>query len=916
MWLLFKKQLYDLKHKILLYIALFLIILVGMVFYSGFATAKNDISSSISEFYQEANLATYTIKTPSTFKNSELERFLANFDERSYDLVYNEMNYSSTDIFYHRNSFNTNRYEVVKGSDLTTNKRDILLDYDYANANNYHVDDYIIINNKAYHIVGLAKFPNHIFKGNYFPDCKTSFIAINYEEDLTKFNIIYLDSDMSEIDLTNLVNTSFTNPSIITITYQTNDYGYQRVKNDLALVNSILFIFPLACFISIVIILFINYNKIIEEQKPYLGILKANGFSLFKIYLSLLIIPVILALISALIGSFIGVKTIPNLYIKIIGAYYALPPITSSNLFLSVVLPLLVLIIVTILTISIPILLSLYKEPVALLKTKAESKFGRTFLRRVKLPYHLKLVVRNIITSKRKNICLIIASSLLLGIVIAVFFISDSLKYSAETLAEETFNGEFILDIADFKPIEESDLIEDTYFYTSLGIKTELNGTNETLYIFEKERPSIKLKDEKGNLLDLTKDGIYVSTKYLEDGYKIGDTITIWPNRLGFTESLNIPIAGFFEEVGIFKYAISLETLTSINPNLTNYINVAKQNIPPLIKIKDGKTKQDLENYIHKNYKFVGKVSKLGSENKDLQIKRISDLYQTNADISKFDLSKYNIINTYDHTSKQIIILNNDLNILTLDISSPGLRENIRDDGIYLPESLKDSVKDGKITIYTDKKTFTLNVIDFVPTNTCYATFTYLKTIKGFDTSIGSTYYEIKDTSKIPDLEQAISNNNVYNSYTITDINTFGERLGVIDSLITVTKYISTILAAIIFVLLVYNIGAISLNNRLLDIRVFKTAGLKDRKLKHLLSIENLVVVVIASLISIPIGILIANSILNDIYEIASVNMVLHPNYLSMFIIIVIALILISITSFLINQKIKKLNLAKLLKEE
>lgn len=913
MWLLLKKQTLDIKNKILLYLALFFIVLVGMIFYSGFTSAQNNILNSINKFYESANLADYTIKSPTTFNEDELNNFLSKIDGK-YDIVYNEMSYGTTNYFYHRNTFNTNNIELVEGT-FSKGQHDIVLDYDYAITNGYFVNDYIIINNNAYHITGLAKFPNHVFKGNYFPDLSSSFIALKYEDTITTSNIIFLDTNMSLETINELVSTCFSD-EYLSITYKTLDYGYQRVENDLALVNSILFIFPLACFISIVIILFINYNKIIDEQKPYIGILKANGFKTSLIYISLLIIPIILVLVAALIGSCIGVNTIPNLYTRIIDNYYALPSISNSNIVLSVIVPIIVLLITTILTISIPIILTIKQQPVDLLKTKAESKFGRSFLRKVKISYHVKLIIRNIITSKRKNICLTIAASLLLGIVLAVFFISDSLAYTDNDLAKETYKGDFVLDIDDLDKVLESNLIEDTYFYFTISIKTEARPTSESLYIFDSEKPSISLKDTSRNILDLTKDGIFLPSDYQKYGYQVGDTIKIYPAQYGYGREIEVKIADFFEEIGVFKFAISIDSLVNAYPQLGNYVQTIKDSIPPMVKLNDGSTIDDINNYIHDNFIYQANVNEVSIEN-DETIKKVSNLYTVNTNLTNTNLSDFNINREYKYNTKQMIILDDNLTIMNLSISEIDLRPNMATNGVYLPVSYKDMVKDNKIVVYIDKKSFTFDVIGYVDGNSCYTTFDYLDSIKDYNHNYSySYYYEITDTSKIEDLKNYITNNNVYSNYTITTFNTFGERLNIINDLLNITKVIATILASIIFVLLVYNIGVIGLTNRLADIKVFKTAGLKNAKLKHMLSIENILVVIIASAISVPIGISIATSILNDIYEIASVRMVLSLDVLSIFVIIFIAIILIIITSFLINKKIEKLNLAKLLKGE
>ena len=916
MWLLIKKQLIDIKHKKILYLALFFIVMVGMIFYSGFTGAKNNILSSISDFYVKANLADYTIYSPSGFNQDELNSFTTNLDG-TYDLVYSAYGNRSNDAFYYRNTFNTNRYELISGT-ASNKPNDIILDYDYAVGNNYKIGEYIILNNKAYYISGLAKFPNHIFKGNYFPDKTSTYIALKITDDIPNYNTIFIDSTMSISEINSLVSTYFTNDTI-QITEMTNEYGYTRIEGDLGLVNSILFIFPLACFISIIIILFINYNRIIDEQKPYIGILKSNGFNLFKIYISLLIFPILLVIIAAALGSFIGVNTIPKYYEAIIGNYYAIPTITSSNLFLNVILPIIILIITTIITISIPILLIINKDPVLLLKNKPESKFGRSFLRKVKLPYHFKLIVRNIITSKRKNVCLIIASSLLLGIVLSVFYISDSLAYTDENLAKETYYGDAVLTINDDTLlIGEDKPIKNKYFYYSTSIKTSDVDTFESLIIYDNTNPCLKLKDANGHTLSMQEDGIFLPSAYRDFGYKVGDEITIYPSLIySYSKGVNIKIANFIEEIGTIKFAISLQSLEKYSPDIYNSLKPLIASLPSLIELNDNYTLDDLATTIENSYDPHFSYSKLGTSS-DALLQPLANTYNLNLgllDNTSLIKENYGIINSYLETSQTIILMNDNLNIETLKICDQALRPNLSSNGIYLPLKYKDTIKDN-ITYYVDKKLFTLPIAGYIDSSTCYATIEYLNSVINYNRIDGADNLVLVDDSnnKLDQLMAELSAIKPYTDYTITSLNSFGERLGVINELLDFTKKLATVLATFIFILLVYNIGVIGLNNRLADIKVFKSAGLKNSKLKHMLSIENLVVILISDFLALPVGYLIAKSVINDIYNISSIKMIMKQDILSILTIVGISIILISVTSLFINRKINKMNLATLMK--
>lgn len=918
MFLLIKKQLISAKRKILLYLAIFFIIVCGMIFYSGFTGALNNINTSINKFYEDMNLADYEINTNAKFNEDELSALINHLDNNSiaYNLIYNETPNDVTSL-YHRDNLSINKIDIIEGK-APTNNKEIVLSYTYAKENNYNVGDYLIIRNKAYLLVGIAKFPNHIFIGNVFPD-PNNMIALTYEEiKLNNVNTIYLDTNLDKAQIEEIIN-NFIHSVSFSVTKANSNYSYIRVNDDLRLINAILFIFPITCFISIIIILFINYNRIIDEEKPYIGILKANGYKMFKIYISLLIIPLSLVFIASLIGSILGIYFIPPLYERIILNYYELPTIIQGNIFTSIILPIILLLSTTFITISIPILLIIRKEPINLLKSQAESKFGRTFLRKVKLPYHLKLIIRNIITSKRKNICLVLATSLLLGIVLAVFYVSDSIDYSTNKV--NIFNGNYLLNINDNGSIynnSNSPIEDDYYYYITYTKFNSVNGRNLAVNILDKNKPALNIKNTNNEPLDLSENGVYLASSYQKEGYQIGDEITLYFSVDGYKTPYKLKIAGFFNEVAQVTIIITLDTIKEINPVL---YKLAISNPLRLISLKDNFTSNDLTNYIEHNYSNLDniKINKANNFGDDNLLLIPNDTLYSSIPLSnkeeEYGLSLYHLY------SDNTIVINDNLDILNLNVASDELLPNLATNGIYLPLSYKDKIKNNTIDIYLNKKIYTFNIIGYLNSNKAYTTLSYINNFNDlanyYDKNANSNYYKPLENYDEENLYNYLVDNNPYSNYSLEVSSTFtSSKLGLLNDLVNLTKVIANTLAGIIFILLVYNIGVIGLNNRLADIKCFKSAGLKNSKLKHMLSFENIIVVIIGSLLSIPIGIYIASDILNKVYSITDVKIIFYQNILSIIIIILISIILIMLSSFLINKKIEKMNLATLLKGE
>ncbi|MDY4788907.1 MAG: FtsX-like permease family protein [Bacilli bacterium] len=1069
--LIYKKQLRDALHKKKLYITLFIITLLGMIFYAGFTSVRNNLKYSINQYYLEQNLCDYTIKSSTYFNSDEANNFAKEFS--LIDLYHHSVVVNEGDIYY-KNDISVNIPLIIEG-EYFNDQPNYILDYDYALKHHYHVGDTFFIENDRYTITALAKFVDYIFKGNYMPVSNESYVFLISNTSFNNYNEISFKSSLSLKEIKGIANNYFSNDFVVIKT--SDQYSYTRVNNDLDLINSILFIFPIACFISIIIILYINYNRLIQDQKKYLGILKANGFKVRHLFFSLTIIPLTIVLLASLCGSLIGIKVIPLVYVNLLKSYYCLPPLRTASLFYSVGLPILILFFTSFITICVPLLLTVFKTPMELMKNEDSNNKTRMIFKNTNLPYHLKLVARNILTYTKKNICMILSSTIILGIVLAIFFVEDSINYTDETLAKKSFNADYYLAINNYyyddaKTILEQDdsPISDFYYINSINIKTEYENIREDLYLYDETKPSLKVDDINNNPLDLTKRGIYLPSSYQKYGLNINDEITIYFSVDNYVRPFKFPVAGFIKEFGLTKFAMSLQTIEDLNKQIADYLKEIPT--PFFVKLKDSYTNNDLAEFVEDNFKYYPLITSLNNnlnyqyktETKITNSDTISDVttfanletyipYNSNKlDLYLFDYktttlvlndqnnqpitfkndglyinekTAYNlqlhigdtvIINYLDtiipltlsgitnsfidsycdfnyfnlmykfsggketikkeylfnstltmtelkeqglkdfsyfrfnylndlycfnnsgikiddfeslidgntiysrYQTYQSIINNNDKDSkLSLTVLEDGMITNINDNGIYLPIQYdKNYDINDSINIRLNNKNYTMKIEGFIKATSfgAFASSTYLKTISN-DFTFNKDYssYLIK-TNNISQLKDNIFTNQEYHHFSINNLSSFKRNMKLIYDIITLTKVITTVLAGSIFILLSYNIGVICLNARLNDIKCFKAMGYKESKLNHMLTLENVIIVIIGAILAVPIGRVMCDYILKQVFIITMVRMFISTSFLTILTVIIIAITLILIASNFINRKVSRLDLLTLLKEK
>lgn len=177
----------------------------------------------------------------------------------------------------------------------------------------------------------------------------------------------------------------------------------------------------------------------------------------------------------------------------------------------------------------------------------------------------------------------------------------------------------------------------------------------------------------------------------------------------------------------------------------------------------------------------------------------------------------------------------------------------------------------------------------------------------GYFKSLG---YKFKPTSFL-----TTENYNIFDSSMYKSIQSKQSLIDSINSMLVMLNSIAGIMilgAVILGFVVLYNLGSMSYNEKSRELSTLKVIGFQYRKLSFLLFEQNIWLTIIGVLIGLPCGYILLLKMMNYMGE--SIDMIPYVK-ISSYLICVLGIIILSISiNFLLNKKIKKIDMVSALK--
>ena len=577
-----KKMIRDILQNKSQFITIFLMVLIGVMVYSGIEAYMDGMINAADKFYTENNLQDLNVMGENLTKE-DLEKIksLNNVNDAERKLVLTGVDADDLDKTYlisFIESNNISKMYVLDGIPFDVNKKGVWLDNFYAKENNLHVGDTIKIQYDTFtleeEILGLINVPDHLYdikdESELVPNRKVfGFVYMSYNEIPESYikNMVLknlnINEDLVEIYLPNFDYRDYIPYNYIMVDVNNKD-NVNSVKNDiedniknaLAIIKiedttsytmyqgeidegaSYVGIFSgLFLFIAMLSVI-TTMTRVIKKQKLQIGTLKALGFNKRKISMHYIGYGFFVSLLASICGLLLGRFFIGSVFLNLEMSFFEVPNGVPVVNIMSYVVAMLVVIVVSFIT-YLTCRKELKKIPAeSLRKELPKVKNGSLNITTKglfkKLNFSTKWNFRDIIRNKFRTVTGIVGIVGCSALIVCAFGMLNSMNYFIKLQFEDLYNFDYKLTIRE--NISEDNLNNLINIYgnstsETLGIEyKDKNGNRISNTIFVNDANHlVRFQDKDNKFINLdSNDGIYVTYKFAElNDLKVGDTISL-----------------------------------------------------------------------------------------------------------------------------------------------------------------------------------------------------------------------------------------------------------------------------------------------------------------------------------------------------------------------------------------------------
>ena len=641
-----RKMIRDIRKNLSQFITIFLMIMIGIMAYSGIKAYMGGMQETADKFYTENNLQDLNVMGLLNHNDLDSIKKINNVNDAELKLSITATTDNEKILLLNCiESNNISKFYVYDGEEFD-NKDGVWLDYFYSKENNIKVGDTILVKYESMElherVRGLINVPDHLYdtrdESELYPDRKDfgfAYISVNeIEEDYIKYlvmkemgitdekifnmalsnfnykeyipyNSIMVDVNNKDnvINVKNDIEDKIENAKAIIKIEDTSSYvAYQgEIDEGKTYVGVFSGIFLFIAMLSVIT----TMTRVVKNQRVQIGTLKALGFSNNRILLHYIGYGFWISILASILGLILGYFIIGKMFINLEMEFFEIPngvPIIDNSSYLVAIIVILVVAGITYITGR-----SILREnPAETLRTKIPSIKGNVlnitkkgFFK--KLSFSSKWNIRDILRNKMRTFmglagvigcCMLIVCSL--GML-------DSMNFFVKLQFEDLYNFDYKLNLKENLNDDELKVLYDKYGNNtsqSLGIEIkDSNGNREANNIFVTDANDyVRFVNRKNEFVSKPNDnGIYVTYKLAEiKDYKLGDKIT-W-HIYGDNNYYTSEIIGFNKDPQNQNVTMTRNYLESLGIKYQADALYTNNDLSKIKDIKNVETIQDIDN--------------------------------------------------------------------------------------------------------------------------------------------------------------------------------------------------------------------------------------------------------------------------------------------------------------------------------
>lgn len=352
--------------------------------------------------------------------------------------------------------------------------------------------------------------------------------------------------------------------------------GYACFESDSDIVNGIANVFPVFFFLVAALVCMTTMNRMVEEQRTQIGVLKALGYSSGKIMSKYLFYSGSAASIGGIFGFFAGSIIFPTVIWSAYGMMYRMPGIILVFDGTYAVISLVVSLLCSMGTTYLTCKYELEENAASLIRPKAAKNGKRILLERIpflwkRLKFLHKVSIRNLIRYKKRFFMMVIGISGCTALLTTGFGIRDSIIHIASEQYEKIQTFDVGVNFKDDCQGERRDAflksgegyLENVVFAMETTVDMEVNDKVKSVNLVsmdetQKIENCLSLHTVKGEEIFYPKDGEAVVTNKLAEKYDltVGSVITLRDEDMNIME---VKVSGISENF-VYNYVFISNT--------------------------------------------------------------------------------------------------------------------------------------------------------------------------------------------------------------------------------------------------------------------------------------------------------------------------------------------------------------------
>ena len=622
-----KKMIRDILQNKSQFITIFLMILIGVMVYTGIESYMDGMINAASSFYEKNNLQDLNV-IGTSLTRSDLEKIksLKNVEDAERKLVVTGIDNDDNDKTYlisFIESNNISKFYVLEGEKFDVNKKGVWVDNFYAKNNNLKIGDTLNIKYDTFvlkeKILGFINVPDHIYDvkdeseivpnrdifgfiymsykeipENYIKELVMKNLKITDESYLKQFNYEeYIPYNYIMVDVNKKENVDSVKNDIedkvknaLGIVKIEDTASYLMYQGEIDEGKSYVGIFSgLFLFIALLSVI-TTMTRVVKKQKLQIGTLKALGIKNYRILFHYVGYGFWVSLFASIAGIILGRYFIGSVFLGIEMSFFEVPngvPVINNKSYIVALIVILVTSFITYLTCR----KELRKIPAESLRNELPKvKNGSLNITTKgifkKLRFSSKWNLRDIIRNKFRTITGVVGIVGCCTLIVCAFGMLNSMNHFIKLQFKDLYNFDYKLNLRE--NISDTQLKELEKIYgteTSQTLNIEIKDskgirTTNTATVVDVDK-LVRFQNKQDKFIKIDKNnGVYITSKLAQnENYKIGDTIK-W-HIYGNSKYYESKIVGFNKDPQNQNITMTREYMESLglkyNPDslYTNY---------------------------------------------------------------------------------------------------------------------------------------------------------------------------------------------------------------------------------------------------------------------------------------------------------------------------------------------------------